>query len=603
MTTRVQTLRSSTSGNVPAAGTRSPGELWTNFPDLQMGVIDASRNAQKLVAVRYFSTTANYAIGDFVVQAGALYAATAASTPGAFNAANWSKLVNAVDAGALPYLPLAGGTITGLLILPNNNQVQIRGAAGSLRNLIGGTAASARWNLTLGDGTAEAGANAGSNFSLQAYSDAGGFLSTPLAINRATGVATFGAAVMLSGPPTLALQAATKAYVDSGSFVPLAGGTMTGPLAGTTAQFSGVVNSAGGTLSGPLVLAANPAAPLQPATKQYVDALPVAMNDNRIINGDMSRDQRNNGVSGTATQTYTVDRWFYGATQPTKGTWGRSGTNLANNGGFPYCLGFTSSSAFTSAATDLFHFHQRIEADMMSDFAWGTPNAQPVTLSFWASSSLTGTFSGSVTNGAAGSRGYPFTYSIPVANTWTKIAITIPGDTVGTWTLQGNAEGARVFFDLGCGANNRGPANAWSSTVYVGVTGSVSVVGTNGATFNVTGVKLEIGSTATPFNRQSLAKSLADCQRYYSDPSNGGATPIYQAVMNATGAGGVTTPMLFLPVSMRAQPTLTFSNQAYTNCSAVTGVARSPQTVVTSLTASAAGMTSALFNMQASAEL
>jgi hypothetical protein len=88
MTTRIQALRSSTTQAVPAAGTRLPGELWTNFPDLQMGVIDASRNAQKLVAVRYFSTTANYVAGDMVVQSGAQYTANGAITAGAFNATN-----------------------------------------------------------------------------------------------------------------------------------------------------------------------------------------------------------------------------------------------------------------------------------------------------------------------------------------------------------------------------------------------------------------------------------------------------------------------------------------------------------------------------------
>ena len=116
MTTRVQALRSSNTGAVPAAGTRLPGELWTNFPDLQMGVIDGSKTAQKLVAVRYFSASANYATGDFVIQAGVLYAAKAAITAGAFNSTQWTRIGAATDAGG-PYLPIAGGTLTGALVL------------------------------------------------------------------------------------------------------------------------------------------------------------------------------------------------------------------------------------------------------------------------------------------------------------------------------------------------------------------------------------------------------------------------------------------------------------------------------------------------------
>ena len=159
-------------------------------------------------------------------------------------------------------------------------------------------------------------------------------------------------------------------------------------------------------------------------------------------------------------------------------------------------------------------FAQPIEADAVSDLQWGTAGAQPATLSFWADSSLTGTFSGAIRN-AAGTRTYAFTYSIPVASTWTKIAITIPGDTAGTWVMSGNAAALTLDFDLGSGVNFRGAANAWASAGYIGVTGTQSVLSVNGAVLAVTGVKLEIGNVATPYNRQSLAKSMADCQRYY----------------------------------------------------------------------------------------
>jgi hypothetical protein len=272
------------------------------------------------------------------------------------------------------------------------------------------------------------------------------------------------------------------------------------------------------------------------------------INDNRIINGDMRIDQRNNGAAGT-TNGYTVDRWQFTASLVTKGNWGRNIGSVTPAPGFPYYLGFSSNSAYTPLASDFFQFVQQIEADMVSDFGWGTASAQPVTLSFWAYSSLTGTFSASVSN-ANNTRSYPFTYSIPSANTWTKIVIAIPGDTTGTWPQSGNGSWGGVHFDLGAGATYRGPANAWAATNYLGVTGSVSVVATNGAYLFLTGVKLEVGSVATPFNRQSLAKSMIDCQRYYQ--TFGGSIYVNQAGGNYCGV----TVQVYLPVVMRANPSI-----------------------------------------------
>jgi hypothetical protein len=187
---------------------------------------------------------------------------------------------------------------------------------------------------------------------------------------------------------------------------------------------------------------------------------------------------------------------------------------------------------------------------MINDFGWGAAGAQSVTLSFWAVSTLTGTFSGALSNYAA-TRAYPFTFSLPTASAWTKIAITIPGDTAGAWVLKGNVGGAYLRFDLGSGATYRAPANAWVSGNFVGANGTVNIVATNTAIFEVTGVKLEIGSVATPFNRQSLTKSMADCQRYYSTAQGG-------FMGNATAAG-VYYAQGLPPVTMRATPTITAS--------------------------------------------
>ncbi len=307
-------------------------------------------------------------------------------------------------------------------------------------------------------------------------------------------------------------------------------------------------SDAGAFIDNPLVIA-------RPTGQVIIPNLsaPQAIGDNRIINGDMRIDQRNNGASGTAFG-YTCDRWYFNPSVAGKGTWQRQlGVGVVPTG-FEYCLSFTSSSAYTPLATDLFEFYQPVEADMVTDFGWGTTptqaGAQPVTLSFWAQSSLTGTFSGSIRATGGVARSYPFTYSLPTPSTWTKIVVTIPGDTAGAWVLYGNAAALLVGFSLGAGANFSAPANAWAATGNgVAATGSVNVVATNGAIFRVTGVKLEVGIVATPFNRQSLAKSLADCQRYYE---------VCDAVLAIDGTVGNTYSIaVSFAVEKRASPTIT----------------------------------------------
>lgn len=321
---------------------------------------------------------------------------------------------------------------------------------------------------------------------------------------------------------------------------------------------------------------------------------PLSTGDNRIINGDMRIDQRNNGASGTAAG-YTVDRWLYNVSQANKGTWGRNLNAVSPPAGFLYYLGFQSSSAYVPAAADFFFFAQIIEVEAVSDFQFGTANAQLVTLSFLAYSSVTGTFSGVIANNAL-NRSYPFIYTVPTANSWTKIAITIPGDIAGNWTgTFGNVE---VIFNLGCGSTYSGPANAWAAVRQFAATGSVNLVSTNGATFYVTGVKLEIGSVATPFNRQSLAKSMADCQRYYQQPTqwffNGYAAAASQNFYNT---------FVFNTV-MRALPTVTTPSPTYLNASGLTTNTIGVDMVIMKATATAVGNAQAsALQVQLSAEL
>jgi hypothetical protein len=238
---------------------------------------------------------------------------------------------------------------------------------------------------------------------------------------------------------------------------------------------------------------------------------------NRIINGAMVIDQRNAGASVTITNTsvvtYTIDRWFAFGTVASKFSVQQNAGSVTPPLGFSNYLGVTSLSAYSIGSGDSFSIGQYIEGFNTADLGWGTANAQTVTFSFWVRSSLTGTFGGSLRNDAA-NRSYPFTYTISSANTWEQKSVTIAGDTSGTW-LTTNAAGIRVGFGLGVGATLSGTAGAWAGSNYVSATGATSVVGTNGATFYITGVQLEKGSTATSFDYRPYGTELALCQRYY----------------------------------------------------------------------------------------
>lgn len=239
---------------------------------------------------------------------------------------------------------------------------------------------------------------------------------------------------------------------------------------------------------------------------------------NRIINGDMRIDQRNAGVAISAANltnnSYTVDRWQYISTQTAKFNAQQNQGSVTTPAGFPNYFGLTSQSAYSVLTGDFFGIRQQIEGFNAADLAWGTASAKTVTLSFLVYSSLTGTFGGSIYNGA-GTRSYPFSYSVASANTWTTISVTIPGDTSGTWIGNTNASWGNISFGLGAGATYSGTVNTWASALYTQPTSTVSVVGTSGATFYITGVQFEQGSAATSFERRSYGIELFLCQRYF----------------------------------------------------------------------------------------
>jgi hypothetical protein len=274
---------------------------------------------------------------------------------------------------------------------------------------------------------------------------------------------------------------------------------------------------------------------------------------NRIINGSMTVDQRNAGASVTPNGGYTLDRWAAGNSQASKFSVQQNAGSVTPPAGFTYYLGVTSLSAYTVGAAEQFFMYQPIEGYNVADLGWGTANAKTITLSFWVRSSLTGTFGGSILNSAQ-NRSYPFSYTISAANTWEQKSVTIAGDTSGTW-LTTNGIGMYISIGLGVGATNSGTAGAWAGTTYYSATGATSVVGTNGATFYITGVQLEVGSSATGFEYRSYGQELALCQRYYykKGPVSGGDGR-YGIGFGAVGTSTTAYIDFPLPVTMRAAP-------------------------------------------------
>jgi hypothetical protein len=275
---------------------------------------------------------------------------------------------------------------------------------------------------------------------------------------------------------------------------------------------------------------------------------------NRIINGNFVFDQRNAGASVTPTvdAQYTLDRWGTGLSAASKFSVQQNAGSVTPPAGFTNYLGVTSLAATSLGATDYFLQYQKVEGYNAADLDFGKSTAKTITISFWVRSSLTGTFGASVLNSAA-NRCYPFSYTISAANTWEQKSVTIAGDTTGTW-LTTNGTGLQIVFSLGVGSTYSGTANAWTSSSFIfQPTGSTSVVGTNGATWYVTGLQLEVGSSATGFEYRPYTTELQLCQRYYEKI---GLVLLTTVATNYQGG--------YWAVSKRAIPTITITAQGGT---------------------------------------
>jgi hypothetical protein len=289
---------------------------------------------------------------------------------------------------------------------------------------------------------------------------------------------------------------------------------------------------------------------------------------NRIINGGMVLDQRNAGAvvnNSTATNTYVVDRFAMFGTEATKIS-GQQSTTAPT--GFVNSWLITSLAATTATSAQAYGVRQIIEGNNIADLGWGSASAKAVTISFWVRSSITGTYALAFFNRDSPNRSYVANYTIDSANTFEYKTITIPGDTSGTW-LTNNGQGIQVWWDLGSGSNFNETAGNWVGSLKVRTSGSSNWIGTNGATFYITGVQLEVGSSATSFDYRPYGTELSLCQRYFERMSGATNQAIGAGIASTTAQGQA---YVKYSTTMRTAPTFSFSDLGFTDSIAYTGI-------------------------------
>jgi hypothetical protein len=280
---------------------------------------------------------------------------------------------------------------------------------------------------------------------------------------------------------------------------------------------------------------------------------------NKIINGAMVIDQRNAGAS-VSNSGFIVDRFAFDRGVSTATVTGQQSSTVPTNG-FSNSVVLTVGTGAATTSGDYSIFRQPIEGYNVADLNWGTSSAQTITLSFWIRSSLTGTF-GVAINNSAQNRYYIGSYTINSANTFEYKTITIPGDQSGTW-LKTNGQGINLYWDIGVGSTYSAAAGSWGTgTSIYGLTGGVKLLANTGATWYVTGVQLEAGTTASPFEYRQYGTELQLCQRYYEKTYDQSVVP---GTINESGpqfeSNGATVtsgggPIRFT-VAKRGTPTVT----------------------------------------------
>ena len=304
-------------------------------------------------------------------------------------------------------------------------------------------------------------------------------------------------------------------------------------------------------------------------------------NRNLIINGAAVIDQRNGGSSVSVAAGNTkllADRWKADIAGGVNGVFSAQQQTSVVPTGFQYATKLTVTTAHTTAGTAHYYryYYAGIEGYDTNQLELGTGNAKTVTISFYARSSVTGTYCVGIQN-ATFNRAYAAEYSISSADTWERKEVTIALDQTGTWNST-NGIGIRLFWDLGSGSTWNMTADTWAATNTWKTSNQTAWIENASATFYITGVQLEVGETATPFEHRSYADELQRCQRYCFAQWNSDGTNYYGFgnghADSSTGFYGYST----FPVTMRVKPSLTstaantFFTSFFTPSSSATGL-------------------------------
>jgi hypothetical protein len=281
---------------------------------------------------------------------------------------------------------------------------------------------------------------------------------------------------------------------------------------------------------------------------------------NLIINGAMQVAQRGTSGSVGSGFTFVLDRWSqrYQSTDELVATVTQD-TDAPD--GFSNSYKWTTNTGETTIAADEYvYVNYKMEGQDAQSLAYGSASAKSVTLSFWVKSSVTGTYAVALYQ-ADGARIINKTYTIDSANTWEKKSVTIVGDTGGTINND-NGEGLRIIFHLAAGSDTK----TVDSSSWVNYAGGAwayghsqdGVVTTTSATWQITGVQMEVGSVATEFEHRSYGEELALCQRYYFKLNFPQTTTIGTAYRGTTDSGRIS---LICPVPLRTLPSINSTNQ------------------------------------------